>query len=76
MSFDVTSGAAISAATTTVGHTAVTGGASGVVLDNTVGAGTLAGASQVYFTPLGNQACTTSGGNGGCAIQASQSSLM
>jgi hypothetical protein len=76
MSFDVTSGAAISAATTTVGHTAVTGGASGVVVDNTVGAGTLAGASQVYFTPLGNQACTTSGGNGGCAIQASQSSLM
>src|SRR5882762_3909161 len=76
MSFDVTSGAAISAATATTGHTRASGGASGVVVDNTVGAGTLAGASQVYFTPLGNQACTTSGGNGGCAIQASQSSLM
>ncbi len=76
MSFNVTSGAAISAATTTTGHRLVSGGTSGVVVDNSVGAGTLAGASQIYFTPLGNQACTTSGGNGGCAIQASQSSLM
>jgi len=72
MSFDVTSGAAISAATTTTGHTSVTGGASSVSIDNLAGT---AGASQVYFTPLGNQACTTSGGNGGCAIQASQSML-
>jgi hypothetical protein len=76
MSFDVTLGTPISAATSTTGHTRVSGGASGVVVDNTVGAGTLAGASQVYFTPLNNQACATSGGNGGCAIQASQSSLM
>jgi hypothetical protein len=72
MSFDVTGGGAISAATPTVGHTLVTGGASSVTIDNLAGT---AGASQVYFTPLGNQVCTTSGGNGGCAIQASQSLL-
>jgi hypothetical protein len=51
------------------------GGASGVIVDNVVGSGTITGASQVYFTPLSNQACTTSGGTGGCAIQASQSGL-
>jgi hypothetical protein len=60
--------------TATAGLPAV-GGASGVIVDNVVGSGTIAGASQVYFTPLGNQACTTSGGTGGCAIQASQSGL-
>jgi len=75
MSFNVTSGAAISGTTATVGHMTVSGGASGVGVDNTVGSGTLAGASQVYFTPLKNQTCTTSGGTGGCAIQASQSAL-
>jgi hypothetical protein len=52
-----------------------TGGTSGVISDNTVGAGTLAGASQVYFSTLGNQLCATSGGTGGCAVQASQSAL-
>jgi hypothetical protein len=72
MSFDVTSGAVISAATSTTGHTLVTGGASGVTIDNVAAT---AGSSQVYFTPLGNQVCGTSGGNGGCAIQASQSML-
>jgi hypothetical protein len=73
MSFDVTSGAAI----TTVGRAAVAGGASGIVLDNTVGAGTLAGASQVYFTPLATGNCTSTAGQGigGCAVQASQSAL-
>jgi hypothetical protein len=49
----------------------VSGGASGVVIDNTV---TSAGGSQVYFSTLGNQPCGTSGA-GGCAIQASQSAL-
>ena len=52
-----------------------TGGASGAIIDNTVGSGTLAGASQVYFSTLGNQLCTTSGTTGGCAVQASQSAL-
>jgi hypothetical protein len=51
------------------------GGSSGIIVDNTVGPGTLAGASQVYFSTQANQTCTTSGGTGGCAIQASQSAL-
>jgi hypothetical protein len=50
------------------------GGTSGIVIDNTVN-GALAGTSQVYFSTLGNQTCTTSGGNGGCAVQASQPGL-
>jgi hypothetical protein len=48
------------------------GGTSGIVIDNS---SAVSGASQVYFTPLTNQTCTTSGGSGGCAIQASQSEL-
>ena len=51
------------------------GGSSGIIVDNTVGSGTLAGGSQVYFSTQANQNCTTSGGTGGCAIQASQSAL-
>lgn len=50
------------------------GGASGTIFDNAVSNGTLAGASQVYFSTLGNQACGTSG-TGGCAVQASQPAL-
>ncbi len=52
----------------------VTSGASGVIVD---GSSTTAGASQVYYTPLSDQPCTTSGAGviGGCAIQASQSGL-
>jgi hypothetical protein len=52
----------------------VAGGSSGIIMDNTVGAGTLAGASQVYFSTLSNQTCGTSG-TGGCAVQASQAAL-
>ena len=51
------------------------GGTSGIVIDNTVGAATQAGASQIYFSTLSNQTCTTSGTSGGCAVQASQSAL-
>jgi hypothetical protein len=54
---------------------AAAGGASGIIMDNTVGSGTLPGASQIYYSTLSNQTCTTSGGNGGCAVQASQSAL-
>jgi hypothetical protein len=74
MSFDVTSGAAITTGTTTAAKVAVSGGASGVVIDNSSSAG---GASQVYFTPLATGTCGTSSGQGigGCAIQASQSGL-
>jgi len=49
------------------------GGTSGLIIDNTVG--TLAGASQVYFSTLSNQTCGTSPTPGGCAVQASQSQL-
>jgi len=49
------------------------GGTSGIIIDNTVSSGTQAGASQVYFSTLSDQACTD--GTGGCAVQASQSAL-
>src|SRR5581483_6630267 len=51
------------------------GGASGVILDNTVPSSTLAGASQIYFSTRSNQNCATSGGTGGCAVQVSQTAL-
>ena len=53
---------------------AAAGGTSGIIVDNTVGTGTLAGASQVYFPTLQGQVCGTSG-TGGCAVQASQPTL-
>jgi hypothetical protein len=61
----------IATATATAGINAA-GGTSGVIIDNTV-LGTLAGASQIYYSTLDPQACTTSGGTGGCAVQTSQS---
>jgi hypothetical protein len=51
------------------------GGTSGIISDNIVSPITLVGASQVYFTTLGDQLCPTSGGTGGCAVQASQPAL-
>jgi hypothetical protein len=68
MGFDVTSGSLAPSATPTAA-TAEAGGTSGIIIDN---AATSAGASNIYFTPLANQTCTTSGGTGGCAIQAAQ----
>jgi hypothetical protein len=50
------------------------GGTSGIIIDNTVSPGTL-GTSQVYFSTQADQTCITSGGTGGCAVQASQSDL-
>jgi hypothetical protein len=51
-------------------------GSGGIIIDN-VSAET--GASQIYFTPLGNGTCvgngTTGNGTGGCAVQASQAGL-
>ena len=67
--YDVTNGT-ISGSTTPTGAAPAAGGTSGIVVDN--GA---AGASNIYFSTLLNQPCTTSGGNGGCAIQLSQSKL-
>jgi hypothetical protein len=54
---------------------AAAGGTGGIIIDNNVGTGFLAGASQVYFSTLTNQTCTTSATTGGCAVQASQSGL-
>jgi hypothetical protein len=48
------------------------GGTSGIIIDNIVGSGTLAGASEIYFSTLGG-GCGT--GTDGCAVQASQSGL-
>ncbi len=70
MGFDVTGGA-ISAATTPTGATPEAGGTSGIVIDNT---STFGGASNIYYAPLADQLCSTSGGTGGCAIQISQAS--
>jgi hypothetical protein len=50
----------------------IAGGASGIIIDNIVGTGILAGASQVYFSTLGTGGC---GAGNGCAVQASQSAL-
>jgi len=72
MGFDVTSGS-ISAATTPTGATTEADGTSGISIDNVV-ASSPGGASNIYYTPLGNQTCPTSGGTGGCAIQISQAS--
>jgi hypothetical protein len=73
MSYDLTNLGTWNPTTpSTAATTSVTGGTSGIVIDNSSAA---VGASQVYFTPLADQACTTSGGSGGCAIQASQSIL-
>lgn len=60
--------------TTGTAALAASGGTSGIILDNIVGSGTLAGASQIYFSTLNDQTCGTSG-TGGCAVQASQSVL-
>ena len=70
MGFDVTSGT-ISGATTPTAATPSTGGVSGIIIDNF--ATTPGGTSNIYYSTLGNQACPTSGGTGGCAIQVSQS---
>jgi len=73
MSFDVTSGSTITTSTATEAKIPESGGTSGIVVD---GSSAATGASQVYFTPLADQLCTTAPtGTGGCATQASQSGL-
>ena len=70
--FNVTSGTAPDSAE----FGAATGGTGGIIVDNSVGSGTLAGASQIYFTTLSNTGtCATSGGTGICGVQDSQTSL-
>jgi len=73
MGFNVTSGS-ISTTTNASSDANEAGGTSGIIIDNTVGSGTLAGASQVYFSTLANSTGTC-GTNVGCAVQASQSGL-
>jgi hypothetical protein len=51
-----------------------TGGTTGIIIDNTVSTGTLAGASELYFTSLANENCPIAPASG-CAVQASQSAL-
>jgi len=56
---------------------AVTGGTSGIIIDNV---SNQTGASQIYFGLLGSTTCTGNGngqglGSGGCAVQAAQSGL-
>jgi hypothetical protein len=53
---------------------AATGGTGGMIIDNIVGTGTMAGASQIYFATQSDQVCGTTG-TGGCAVQASQAGL-
>jgi hypothetical protein len=64
--FDVTSGTVNSSSTPT-GALPEEGGTSGIVIDNGV-----SGASNIYFSTLLNQSCSTSGGTGGCATQTTQ----
>jgi len=71
MGFDVTTGS-ISGSTAPTGATTEAQGTSGIIIDNIVTAAPT-GASNIYYTPLGNQPCGT-GGTGGCAIQISQAS--
>jgi hypothetical protein len=49
----------------------VSGGTSGIIIDNSVAPGAL-GTSEVYFSTLGTGGC---GAGNGCAVQASQASL-
>jgi hypothetical protein len=72
MSFDITTTTGWGVAKGTSATAAAASGTSGIVVDNSSSAD---GASQIYFTPLADQPCTTSGDTGGCAIQASQSLL-
>lgn len=53
---------------------AAAGGTSGIIIDNTVGSGPLAG-SQIYFSTLSDQTTCGAASNVGCAVQASQSAL-
>jgi hypothetical protein len=79
ISFNVTSGAAITSTTTANSANAITGGTGGLVVDNAFT--TPGGEGNVYFFPLATQTCTgpTTGapvgeGSGTCGIQALQTS--
>jgi hypothetical protein len=71
-SYDVTSGT-LTTGTTAANGLALAAGSSGIVIDNS--ATSPVGAAQIYFSTLADGACATSGGVGGCAVQASQAGL-
>ncbi len=62
---------AIAAGTHATAGFSSTDGSSGIVVDDNSSS---TGASQIYYSTLGNQACGT-GGTGGCAVQAAQNGL-
>jgi hypothetical protein len=70
MGFTAPASGAVASGATPNGTLQEAGGASGIVVDN--GA---SGAANIYFSTLGNQTCTTSGGTGGCAVSVSQAGL-
>ena len=76
MSFDVTFPDNFSPSTGTYATTAAAAGTSGIIVDSDAGP---LGSFQIYFSTLGDQACsgngTTGDGTGGCAIQATQKSF-
>jgi hypothetical protein len=63
----------ITSSSTATAGLQVTGGTSGIIIDNNQS--TPSGASQIYFSNLTNAASCGSTGTGGCAVQASQSGL-
>jgi hypothetical protein len=70
MGFTAPKSGVVASAATPNGALQEAGGTSGIVVDS--GA---AGASNIYFSTLLNQTCTTSGGTGGCAVSATQAGL-
>lgn len=79
MNFDVTNGATLTTSKATSATSTEASGTSGLVVDNALSTTGGTGTSNVYFSPLGGQACAGNGSTGssggasqGCAIQASQ----
>lgn len=70
MGFTAPASGVISSTATPNGTLEASGGTSGIVVDN--GA---SGASNIYFSTLLNQTCTTDGDTGGCAVSATQAAL-
>jgi hypothetical protein len=66
MGFTAPTSGVISTSASPNGALPESGGPSGVVIDYS---------SNIYFSTLYNQTCTTSGGTGGCAVSATQSGL-
>ena len=70
MGFTAPASGVVSSSATPNGTLQEAGGTSGIVVDN--GA---SGASNIYFSTLLTQTCTTSETGGGCAVSATQAAL-